>query len=108
MRWALADLLYEEGYQVATVANGSEAFEWLNANTCDLILLDLMMPILDGWEFIKRKCALPALDDIPVVVHSVHGAPDEVICGYVKKPSDLNCLFESVDRCLREYGKHLR
>ncbi len=66
------ELLESEGYKVATAANGQKALELLA--TMDplpcLILLDLMMPVMDGWQFMEKKRADSKLNAIPVVAFS--------------------------------------
>ena len=67
----MAQLLSLEGFQTAAVANGQEALDYLRQeNAPNLILLDLMMPVMDGWEFRRRQRADPGIADIPVVVLS--------------------------------------
>jgi CheY-like chemotaxis protein len=66
------ELLESEGYGVATAANGQAALEVLsgmNPLPC-LILLDLMMPVMDGWQFMEKKRLDPRLNAIPVVAFS--------------------------------------
>lgn len=65
----LTDVLTEEGYQVVTAANGQEALDYLRQNSppC-LILLDMMMPVMDGPAFRSRQRSDPALTEIPVIV----------------------------------------
>ena len=66
-----AELLREEGYQVMTAANGREALEQLEATTApSLILLDLKMPVMDGWKFHRKLAEDPALSHVPVVLLS--------------------------------------
>src|SRR5205823_560954 len=74
IRETLAMVLAAEGYEVATAAHGAEALAWLRASSRrpDAILLDLMMPVMDGWEFRKAQLADGALADIPVVIVSAH------------------------------------
>src|SRR5262249_4788770 len=55
---ALAELLRDEGYVVQTAANGLEALEQLRRACPDVILLDLMMPVMDGWEFSAERSRL--------------------------------------------------
>ena len=76
-RESLAFILRHKGYEVRTAADGQEALEQLKAGARpDLILLDLMMPTMDGWEFTNRLRQHPALASIPVVVVSVVGDRD--------------------------------
>jgi CheY-like chemotaxis protein len=70
-RDALADLLSADGFVVSTAADGSEALDRLRSEPApDLILLDLMMPVMDGWAFLQEHRRDQALAHIPVVVVS--------------------------------------
>ncbi|HSH78317.1 MAG TPA: response regulator [Herpetosiphonaceae bacterium] len=74
VRNALAQLLEDEGYQVAVVRNGKEAVEYLEQHTnppC-LILLDMMMPEMTGVQFRTHQQSTPALASIPVVAMSAN------------------------------------
>jgi CheY-like chemotaxis protein len=70
LRASLAELLGSHGYDVQCAAHGLEAFQRLNDGPArpDLIVLDLMMPYMDGIEFRALQRALPSVRDIPVVV----------------------------------------
>ena len=75
LREGLADALLLEGYRVESAENGQTALRILKAGLrpC-LILLDLMMPVMDGWTFRKELTKDPALADIPVVVMTAASA----------------------------------
>jgi CheY-like chemotaxis protein len=75
LREGLADALLLEGYRVESAENGQTALHILKAGLrpC-LILLDLMMPVMDGWTFRKELMKDPALADIPVVVMTAASA----------------------------------
>jgi CheY-like chemotaxis protein len=77
IREVLRDILEAEGYRVATAANGREALAKLrrDAESPCIILLDLMMPVMDGWAFRGEQTREPALAAIPVVVLSADSAP---------------------------------
>jgi CheY-like chemotaxis protein len=104
LREMMAQLLTLEGYQIETVANGREALDYLNgAPRPDVILLDLMMPIMDGWEFRKRQQNDPALADVPVIVltaldQAQARASDLKDVDFLKKPLDFDRLLELVRR----------
>ena len=69
IRESLRDLLEGEGYAVATADNGKEALESLRRGLLPcLIILDLMMPVMDGWQFRTEQQSDPQLAMIPVVV----------------------------------------
>jgi len=88
-RTALARLLSSTGYDVVEAANGSEALAQLATGPRpDLILLDLMMPVMDGWEFLQRQRRDWHLCTIPTVV--VSGVPSH----------DPRCLEMPVVRLL--------
>lgn len=92
LRTVLADLLRHEGYTVATASNGAEALAYLKQHPPPrLILLDLRMPVMNGWTFLAHRRADPALAAIPVVVLSSDAAevqaplpPD--VAAWVPKP----------------------
>src|ERR1043166_6147962 len=73
VREALVLLLEREGYAVTSVNNGQEALEQLRATPSALILLDLMLPVMDGFEFRVHQLQDPALARVPVIVLSGGG-----------------------------------
>jgi CheY-like chemotaxis protein len=82
----LEELLTGDGYRVLTASNGQEALRVLNHVRPHLILLDLMLPILSGWEVVAAIGTEPLLEGIPVVVLSayVDQAPTGVACTLCK------------------------
>lgn len=65
----LTDVLTEEGYQVVTAANGQEALDYLSQHSAPcVILLDMMMPVMDGPTFRSHQRSNPTLAEIPVIV----------------------------------------
>ena len=104
LREMMAQLLTLEGYQIEAVANGREALEYLNeAPRPDVILLDLMMPIMDGWSFRLEQRHDPRLAEIPIVVltATVDPAREAQRLGAVaafQKPLDLTRLLKLVER----------
>lgn len=98
IRDTLIELLGFEGYTSRGAANGQEALEFLSRCRPFVILLDLMMPIMDGFEFRKRQLQDPELKDIPVVVVSAGGqcersAQQLGARGCVRKPLNVRQLF---------------
>jgi CheY-like chemotaxis protein len=103
-REALALVLSGQGFSVLTAANGQEALGHLHGKPRpDLILLDLMMPVMDGWQFRREQIRDPALATIPVVVLSADGnvqqkAASLHAAGYLQKPVDVSNLVEAIQR----------
>lgn len=104
IRGVLQEILQDEGHRVESAGNGLEALRMLEADThpC-VILLDLMMPVMNGWEFMSRRSEMDGISKIPVIVISADanvganatslGAQD-----YLEKPIDLDRLLTTVDR----------
>jgi CheY-like chemotaxis protein len=86
LREALAEMLALEGFRIECSPHGAEAIAKLNAGLRPhLILLDLMMPVMDGWEFREAQLARAELADIPVVVITA--------AGVLKKPIDARHIL---------------
>lgn len=93
--------LETEGYNVFTADNGKEGLDTLSRiPTPCLILLDLMMPVMNGWEFVDVISKDIMLSTIPVVVVSAFGdkmgTPKTE--GYIQKPIDLDALLNTVSK----------
>ena len=95
--------LVREGYEVFTAQNGAEALEKAAKESPDLILLDIMMPDLDGYEVLKRLKADPAHEDIPVIFLTALHNPEDIVKGfkfgasdYVSKPFNHEELITRV------------
>lgn len=96
-------VLEGEGFGVETANDGAEALELLRAGTLpDLVLLDLMMPVMNGWQFLEEIAKTPSFKAVPIVVLTaagsveVHGA-EEIL----RKPIDLKVLVAAVERYTR-------
>lgn len=100
LREMMAQLLLLEGFQTAAVANGREALEYLHRRESpEVILLDLMMPVMDGWEFRRLQQADPALAGVPVIVLSAldqSRTADVTAAAFLKKPLDFDRLLQLV------------
>ena len=99
IRTILKDVLESEGYRVYTASNGKEGMEILFEMPAPcLILLDLMMPVMNGWEFADALETCRAYADIPIVTLSAFSDPEKRIraTGSIKKPVDLDVLFALV------------
>jgi CheY-like chemotaxis protein len=105
IREALADLLGDNGYAVSLAANGRQALEICQSRPApDLIFLDLMMPVMDGAEFIRVKDADPSLSDVPVCVMTAFAASARIpgtTSVVLRKPLGSADLFAVVKRFCR-------
>jgi CheY-like chemotaxis protein len=94
--------LTDEGYQVALATNGLEALDQLAADPPSLILLDMAMPVMDGWAFAEAYRARPGPHAPIVVVTAAHEAAERAAQvradDYIAKPFDLDRLLEMVER----------
>jgi len=103
LRDSLSDALSLEGYEVVCAEHGEAALQYLRkgARPC-LILLDLMMPVMDGWAFRAAQLADPALAEIPVVILS---AANDVrrqaqalhVEGFMTKPLNVPQLLDTIE-----------
>ena len=98
----LVDALVDDGYAVRTATNGHDALQMLREWHPDLILLDLMLPEMNGWEFRANQLARPEMASVPVIVLSATRDPGPTIAGLapariVAKPFDLDGLMALID-----------
>jgi CheY-like chemotaxis protein len=104
LRDMMAQMLSIEGFRPATAANGREALDYLHHNLDQtekphVILLDLMMPVMDGWEFRRQQKADPELAPVPVIVLSALDparAASVDADAVLKKPLDFDRLLALV------------
>src|SRR4051794_12204641 len=76
IRGLVSDVLRDDGYQVREATNGIEALEQLRSGRPDLIVLDLMMPVMDGWAFVEECRNNQYCQGVPIVVTSAsHDLP---------------------------------
>ena len=105
IRDTVGDVLADEGYDVELAANGREALDLLMRaeRLPDLVLLDLMMPELDGWGFMAEVRKHERLSALRVVVFSAYANATESVAGlnvrgHIRKPLRLEDLLEVVSR----------
>ena len=101
IRSVVSELLTDEGYQVRTAVNGREALATLSSWRPDVILLDLMMPIMDGWTFLANQQSIQELRQIPVIVmsasHTVaRGEEHLTVADVVAKPFEIDVVLTKV------------
>jgi CheY-like chemotaxis protein len=102
IRKLISAVLEDEGYAVVEAAHGMEALEVLPREQPQLVLMDLMMPVLDGRETIRRMRAAPELRHVPVVLMSAADPPpiDDSVAGFLAKPFHLSELLNMVTSAL--------
>lgn len=108
IRESIKEVLEDEGYAIAEAGNGVEALEQLRGATAlpDLILLDLMMPTMNGVQFREEMVQNPVWAEIPIVILSADADARykaELIkaADVLEKPVELDRLFQTVARAIR-------
>jgi CheY-like chemotaxis protein len=103
---AIAALLIAEGYEVALAANGREALERLSDWKADLVLTDVMMPVMDGRQLLRELRSNGSFRDLPVILMTA--APDVARAGMpervplLRKPFVIEALTSEIRRALSE------
>ncbi len=97
--------LSNEGYTVYTAENGDDALDIAGSRSPDLILLDIMMPNMNGWEVCRR---IRETSDVPIIMVTAKGAAEDIVRGlnlgadeYITKPFSLNALAARIEALLR-------
>ena len=103
IRETLATALGDEGYSVRTAGDGRAGLETLASWSPDVIVLDLMMPVMDGQAFLAAKAALEHAARIPVIIlsaaHQIRTQAAALNAAAVfPKPFDLGALLDTVER----------
>ena len=99
--------LRREGYRFLEAGNGREALDLMRAENPDVVVLDLMMPMVSGWDVLRERLNEPALSRIPVIIVSANrdaelsSAIDKGICAFLPKPFDITALSALVRSCVR-------
>jgi two-component system, OmpR family, alkaline phosphatase synthesis response regulator PhoP len=104
--------LVKEGYQVATATGGEEAIRKATMNPPDLVLLDLMLPGVDGLAVCKRLRAHPRTTQVPIIMVTAKGEDSDVVTGlevgaddYLAKPFSPKVLVARIRNVLRRREK---
>lgn len=104
--------LSREGYQVTCVTSGEEGLKKAKSATYNLIILDLMLPAVDGLEVCRNLKAYPKTVDIPVVMLTAKGEEADIVVGlelgaddYITKPFSPKVLIARIRACLRRKTK---
>lgn len=103
--------LLEEDYEIVTAGDGASGVEIAERERPDLILMDLSLPVVDGWEATRRIKASDALKNTPVLAltaHAMSGDEEKARASgcddYLSKPLDEDLLFEKLEALLTEGG----
>jgi CheY-like chemotaxis protein len=98
--------LRRDGYTFSEAANGKEALDIMRQEPPSVVVLDLMMPIVSGWDVLRERAAEPDLQSIPVIIVSANRGPelasamDKGICAFLPKPFDITVLSSLVRSCV--------
>lgn len=110
-RELLRELLENSGYTVVEACNGQEALQILEREQPDLLLLDISMPVLDGFGTVRKIRENPALSALPVLAvtaYAMRGDREKILNsgfdGYLSKPVNSRSLAEELDRHLGNSG----
>ena len=109
IRSALEALLEDEGFAPQTASNGQEALRMVHDNPPSLILMDLMMPVMNGIDAVRELKADPRTSAIPVIAMSAGFILLETIAdllpdGIIEKPFDIDTLIISINAALHLAG----
>ena len=109
----LARRLERKGYEVVIAIDGQEAVRMAQSLTPDLILMDIRLPVMDGWEAMRRIKIIPETQSIPIIALTAHAmAGDMEKCldagcdDYDTKPIDLPRLLEKMQALLNNLDSH--
>ena len=107
-REMLGRFLELEGFDVCTAANGQLALDVLHevGSVPSVIVLDLMMPVMNGWQFRERQARHPRFSQIPVVVVTAAGPREDIpqinADAWLSKPVDFDRLLATIDSLCRK------
>lgn len=108
LREVIVDYLIEEGYQVLEAGDGEEALELFQLNSVDLVILDIVLPKLDGWSVCRR---IRKSSGIPIIMLTARSDEDDSLLGYelgaddyLIKPYSPRVLMAKVKRFLEKYA----
>ena len=107
----LQELLVLEGYIVTTAYNGIQGLEKFNDSRPDLVMTDMMMPLMNGRDLIKEIRKNPVNNNIPIILTSsmtnVSAFTNEGWQLFIKKPADIDFIIESIKVLLDKYNTEL-
>jgi two-component system, OmpR family, response regulator len=107
LREVIIDYLTDDGYQVLEAADGEKALELFQTNSVDLVILDIVLPKLDGWSVCRR---IRKTSNIPIIMLTARSDEDDSLMGYelgaddyLIKPYNPRVLMAKVKRFLEKY-----
>jgi CheY-like chemotaxis protein len=106
IRRMIVAALRRDGYDFLEAPNGREGLDAMRAEHPDVVVLDLMMPILSGWDVLRERADDPELRAIPVILISANRDPEvatavaQGICAFLPKPFDIGALSALVRSCI--------
>ncbi len=99
--------LEDRGYEVSEAENGAEGFQSVRAELPDCVILDLMMPVMDGFGFLKRVRSIMNTTEVPIIILTASEDERNRMRGfqyqadvYMSKPYDLDKLVVEVDKLM--------
>lgn len=112
IRQMVGTLLVEEGYRVEVAQNGEEAIKLVRQEPFDLVVLDILMPVMDGWEVASRMLTEERTRDIPIVFLTALSSYTDQLKGwrmgcfdYITKPFDIGLFLIRVKAALEKSGQ---
>jgi two-component system chemotaxis response regulator CheY len=105
-------ILTQAGFDVVTAVDGSDGLERLYTHACDVVLTDINMGHMDGYEFIRRVRSEPQYEDLPIIIISTEGDKADKMKGfeaganlYIVKPSEPAVMVENIRLVLADSAK---
>jgi CheY-like chemotaxis protein len=99
--------LRRQGYRTLEASNGREALASMRAESPDIVIMDLVMPEVSGWEVLRERASDPSLLRIPMIIvtaSNTHKASVDVlekqVCAVIAKPFDLDTVRTTLTQCL--------
>jgi len=98
--------LKRDGYTFLEAPNGRDALDLMRSDHPDVVVLDLMMPVLSGWDVLHERSGDEELKRIPIIIVSANRDPEvaqavsQGICAFLPKPFDIGALSALVRSCM--------
>lgn len=106
-RKILEDALVQKGYQTLTAEDGREGMDKLNKDSPDLVIMDVVMPNMNGWETCKQIRAAAKVQATPIIIMTSKNTPQDMLQAFevgadefLDKPINLEEMYETVERLL--------